>query len=109
MPVKLKRCNVLEQLLNARILYEDLEGTEKLLICPRSIQTIGSKDVVKEVSTHIQEHLPDALWKEGAPAHLGVSHFSIFIIRLPLLRVHLTVFDARLRIEMERISGDAME
>ena len=82
-PVELQGCHILKQLLNARVLDEYLESAEKLLIRYCSIQAVRCEKVIKEVSTHVQEHLADAFGKERAPAHLRVRLLRILVKLLP--------------------------
>lgn len=58
-PVQLGRRHVFKQLLDAGILDENLEGSEKLFVRRNRVQAVRCEQVVEVVAAHIDQHLAD--------------------------------------------------
>ena len=75
------------------MLDHDLESKEELFILDDGISTILGENVLVQVSTHVQKHLPDILWKEFSPASLCISVPILLVMLLPSYMIKKRVDD----------------
>ena len=98
------------------MLNENLVRAEKFLICRCSMKTVSCKKIVEEIFAHVQEHLPDTLREEHAPADLCIGLFcaTLLIELLPTAALCVIIFVSMVMIvyirpEMESICCNTMK
>ena len=107
MPVKFVWCCARTHLLCRAVLDEYFERCEEFFIGDVGVETIGRQDIVKEVATHIKEHLTNPVRQKGAPLYLCICLRCVLVVAGP---VHVEVKRAHLiSLIVEGIRGYPVE